>query len=610
LYYPDEIVEQVRASNDIVDVVGQYVKLKKQGANYFGLCPFHNEKSPSFSVSPSKQIFYCFGCGAGGNVITFLMKYENYSFQEALKALAERGGVALPQMEYSAQMRAQIERRNQLFAVNKEAATYYYHLLRSPRGAAGMRYLTERKLTPQTMSHFGLGYADGSNSDLVRYLRGKGFADDVILESGVAAHDEKRGLHDKFWNRVIYPIMDAEHRVIGFGGRVMGDGKPKYLNSPETEIFNKRRNLYGLNVARRTRKNYLIICEGYMDVISMHQAGYTNAVASLGTALTEEQCMLMSRFTKEVLVIYDMDGAGVKAALRAIPMLRDSGITTRVVNLRPHKDPDEFIQAEGGEAFEERLRRAEGSFAFIVDQLETKYDPHDPGEKSQLVHEACAEAAGIPDEIERESAEDYLAERYAIRRKTIETYVGNELMKGTETRRQQEEKESLRPKVSAAEGRADAEQRLMLTMIVDSPWIVEKIGSYLTPEDFTNPLCREVAAMVWQQAPSGTINEAGIIDHFETAEEQSEAASLFHTELSLESDEEKRRAFEDVLFRLKRKSLEARTAALDPSDLQGFMKVMDERKKLDRLTASGLPDEIFRSERRHTKYEKGQQQNS
>lgn len=608
--YSEEILEEVRARNDIVDVVSERVKLQRRGANYFGLCPFHHEKTPSFSVSPDKQIFYCFGCHEGGNVITFIMKYENYTFQEALKYLADRAGIRLPEREQTAAEKAEADRRSLLLNINKIAATYFYQKLRMPCGKTAMEYLTKRGISKETMHNFGLGYSDRYSDDLYRFMKSKGFSDNLLKDSGLFRYDPKSGFTDKFWNRVMYPIMDANSRVIGFGGRVMGDGKPKYLNSPETEIFNKRRNLYGLNVARRTRKNYLIICEGYMDVISMHQAGYTNAVASLGTALTEEQCMLMSRFTKEVLVIYDMDGAGVKAALRAIPMLRDSGITTRVVNLRPHKDPDEFIQAEGGEAFEERLRRAEGSFAFIVDQLETKYDPHDPGEKSQLVHEACAEAAGIPDEIERESAEDYLAERYAIRRKTIETYVGNELMKGTETRRQQEEKESLRPKISAAEGRADAEQRLMLTMIVDSPWIVEKIGSYLTPEDFTNPLCREVAAMVWQQAPSGTINEAGIIDHFETAEEQSEAASLFHTELSLESDEEKRRAFEDVLFRLKRKSLEARTAALDPSDLQGFMKVMDERKKLDRLTASGLPDEIFRSERRHTKYETGQQQNS
>ena len=373
MYYPDEIVEQVRASNDIVDVVGQYVKLKKQGANYFGLCPFHNEKSPSFSVSPSKQIFYCFGCGAGGNVITFLMKYENYSFQEALKALAERGGVALPQMEYSAQMRAQIERRNQLFAVNKEAATYYYHLLRSPRGAAGMRYLTERKLTPQTMSHFGLGYADGSNSDLVRYLRGKGFADDVILESGVAAHDEKRGLHDKFWNRVIYPIMDAENRVIGFGGRVMGDGKPKYLNSPETPIFDKGRNLYGLNFARRSRKNQFILCEGYMDVISMHQAGFTQAVASLGTSFTTGQAQILKRYAKDIILSYDSDEAGVKAALRNNQVLRQAGLRARVLNLKPYKDPDEFIKAEGAEAFQQRLDEAENVFFFELRQAEKRY---------------------------------------------------------------------------------------------------------------------------------------------------------------------------------------------------------------------------------------------
>ena len=323
--YSEDIIEEVRAKTDIVELISGYVKLQRRGSSYFGLCPFHNEKSPSFSVSPGKQMYYCFGCGAGGNVFTFLMEYENYSFQEALKLLADRAGVKLPEVSYSREAREEADRKALLLEINKEAAKYYYCKLRSPAGEKAMEYLKGRGLRDETIRKFGLGYSDRYNSDLYRYLKSRKYSDEVLRETGLFNADEKKGMYDKFWNRVIYPIMDANSRVIGFGGRVMGDGKPKYLNSPETKIFDKSRNLYGLHAARGSRRKNLIICEGYMDVISMHQAGFTNAVASLGTALTSQQASLLKRYTQEVLVIYDSDEAGIKAALRAIPMLRERG---------------------------------------------------------------------------------------------------------------------------------------------------------------------------------------------------------------------------------------------------------------------------------------------
>ncbi|MED9805616.1 MAG: DNA primase, partial [Lachnospiraceae bacterium] len=266
MYYPEEIVEEVRMKNDIVDVISGYVKIQKKGASYFGLCPFHNEKSPSFSVSGAKQMYYCFGCGAGGNVFTFIMKYENYTFAEAVKLLADRAGVKLPELEYTEEMKAKENHRARLLAVNKEAAKYYYYQLRSKKGEVGYRYLSERKLSEETMNKFGLGYA---SDGLVRYLREKGYEDKLIIEAGLAGFNEKRGIYDSFWNRVMFPIQDINHRVIGFGGRVMGKGEPKYLNSPETPVFDKRRNLYGFNFARTARTDNIILCEGYMDVISM-----------------------------------------------------------------------------------------------------------------------------------------------------------------------------------------------------------------------------------------------------------------------------------------------------------------------------------------------------
>ena len=331
MYYPEELVEEIRSKNDIVDVVSGYVRLQKKGGNYWACCPFHNENTPSFSVSGAKQMYHCFGCGVSGNVFTFVMKYENFSFPEAVRYLAERVGVNLPEAEYTEEQKQRANRRARLMEVNREAAKFFYYQLRSPQGAVGNKYLAKRELSEETMQRFGLGYAGKNGTDLVRYLRQKGFEDDIIKGAGLASYSEKYGLVSQFWNRVMYPIQDINGRVIGFGGRVMGEGEPKYLNSPETEVFDKRRNLYGLNFARTARSGNIILCEGYMDVISMHQAGFTQAVASLGTAFTQEQANLLRKYTDTVLLAYDSDGAGVKAALRGIGILREAGLTKRQI---------------------------------------------------------------------------------------------------------------------------------------------------------------------------------------------------------------------------------------------------------------------------------------
>uniref|UniRef100_I5AR09 DNA primase n=1 Tax=Eubacterium cellulosolvens (strain ATCC 43171 / JCM 9499 / 6) TaxID=633697 RepID=I5AR09_EUBC6 len=590
--YTDEIIEEVREKNDIVDVISQYVKLTRRGNNYFGLCPFHNEKTGSFSVSPVKQMFYCFGCGKGGNVYTFLMEYENYTFQEAIKVLAERAGVKLPEIEYTKEQMDAADKKSRLLEVNKVAAGYFYMKLRSPAGQHGLAYLKGRGLSDETMKNFGLGYADKYRNDLYNYLKKKGYADDLLKDSGLFHFDERRGFSDKFWNRVMYPIMDASSRVIGFGGRVMGEGEPKYLNSPETEIFNKSRNLYGLHVARRTRRKNFIICEGYMDVISMHQAGYTNAVASLGTALTSQQCSLMSRFTKQVLVIYDMDGAGVKAALRAIPMLRQAGLSTKVVDLKPHKDPDEFLKAEGAEAFEERLERAENSFMFVIRMLEAEHDMSDPEDKSRFFHECAAKIVEIEDEIERKSYIDAVAARYNIDVDLLNSQVNKEALKGigrTEIR----VPKPAPGRAQAKTGNADKEQKLMLTWLTDWPHLIGRISEYFSPEDFTNPMYRKVAEMVWEQASAGKVSPASIISTFTESEEQTEVASLFNTNIAVDSDDDRRKAFFDVLCRMKRQSIDSRADSLDPGDMGGFMKIMNERKRLEKLRAAGLPPDIF-----------------
>ena len=349
--YASEVIDEVVSRSDIVDIISGYIKLKKNGSSYVGLCPFHNEKSPSFSVSPGKQLYHCFGCGVGGNVITFVMEYENYTFLEAVKYLADKAGMQLPETSYSEEEKKNRDLKAKLLEINKIAATYYYHQLKAENGKIGLSYLQKRGLSDTTINRFGLGYAGQTGNALYQYLKSKGYDDALLKETGLFTYE--RGIHDKFWNRVMFPIMDINNKVIGFGGRVMGDAKPKYLNSPETKLFDKSRNLYGLNAARISRKSNMIICEGYMDVISLHQAGFTQAVASLGTALTPGQAALMKRYTDNVLITYDSDAAGVKAALRAIPILKEAGLTTKVINMQPYKDPDEFIKALGAEAFQE-----------------------------------------------------------------------------------------------------------------------------------------------------------------------------------------------------------------------------------------------------------------
>ena len=423
MYYPDELIEEVRTRNDIVDVISGYVRLQKKGSSYFGLCPFHNEKSPSFSGSRQKQMYYCFGCGAGGNVFTFLMEYENFSFMEAVKFLADRAGIALPEAEYSKEAKQRADLKASILEINKIAARYYYVQLKSERGVGAHTYLTDRGLTEETITAFGLGYSTKYSDDLYQYLRGKGYSEDLIRQAGLINTDERQGVYDKFWNRVIFPIMDVNSRVIGFGGRVMGDGKPKYLNSPETAVFDKSRNLYGLNRARTSRKTYFLLCEGYMDVISLHQAGFTNAVASLGTALTSGHASLIKRYVQEVYLTYDSDDAGTRAALRAVPILKEAGISAKVIRMDPYKDPDEFIKNLGAQEFENRIQNARNGFMFSLEILEREFDMASPEGKTAFFREAANRLLSFEDELERNNYIEAVASAYKVSKESLEKLV-------------------------------------------------------------------------------------------------------------------------------------------------------------------------------------------
>lgn len=584
MFYSEDIVEEVRSRNDIVDVISSYVNLKRTGSRYFGLCPFHNEKSPSFSVSPDKQLYKCFGCGVGGNVYTFVMEYENYTFPEAIKMLADRAGVQLPEREQSDEERRQSDLKSLLLEINKEAAKYFYYQLRTKQGETGYTYLTDkRKLCDDTIKKFGLGYSNKTSNDLYHYLKQKGYKDEVLKESGLVTIDE-RGCFDKFWNRVMFPIMDLHNRVIGFGGRVMGDGEPKYLNSPETKIFDKSRNLYGMNIARVSKKPNIIVCEGYLDVIALHQAGFSNAVASLGTAFTSQHAGLLKRYTDEVLLTYDSDSAGIKAALRAIPILKEAGLSAKIINMKPYKDPDEFIKNLGADEFQKRIDEAVNSFFFETDILQKDYDMGDPEQKTRFHNELAKKLLNFTEELERKNYMEAIAKRYDISFKSLESLVNSYGYRQT-NRVNGYAKENNTVKKEKEDG-IKYSQRLMLTWLVEDPTLFEKLKGIIEPRDFTEEFYGRVATLLYEQyEQSGKVNPAKLIDNFTTEEEHKEAAALFQTSVRDElSDSEKERAINDTVRKLKQNWCELEGGRT--TDFGELMKIAKIKQSLQSLHIS------------------------
>lgn len=627
MYYPDEVIEEVRMKNDIVDVISGYVKLQKKGANYFGLCPFHNEKSPSFSVSPGKQMYYCFGCGAGGNVLTFVMEYENYTFQEALQSLADRAGVTLPKMEYSKEAREQAELRARLLEVNKLAANYFYYQMKQPQGKMAYEYFHDkRKLTDETMLRFGLGYSNKTSDDLYRFLKEKGYDDGFLSQTGLVTIEE-RGGRDKFWNRVMFPIMDVNNRVIGFGGRVMGDGEPKYLNSPETKLFDKSRNLYGLNYARTTREKYMLVCEGYLDVISMHQAGFTNAVASLGTAFTSQHAGVLKRYTDQVILTYDSDGAGIKAALRAIPILRDAGISARVLNMKPYKDPDEFIKNMGSEAFRERIAQAKNSFLFEIDVLKRNYQLEDPEQKTKFYQETAKKLLQFGEPLERDNYIQAVSREQMIKEEELRQLVNrlgmqmglkagdsyredgagrniisreNGNSSGSDVVRPEygrdfyegqpmQQNQAPAKKTGRKQEREDGirrSQRLLLTWLIEDPALFDKIKGIITADDFVEDLYHQVAVMVFEGHEAGNVNPAGILSRFINDEDQyKEVAALFNASLKESlNNEEQKKAFAETVMKVRKNSLDS--ASRNAKDIAQLQEIIKQQAALKQLHIS------------------------
>ncbi len=581
MYYSEDIIEQVRSENDIVDVIGDYVKLQKKGSSYFGLCPFHNEKSPSFSVSPHKQMYYCFGCGEGGNVISFLMKYENYTFIEAMQVLADRVGIQLPKMAYSKEQKKENDLRSRIIEINTEAAKFYHYVLKSEKGKVGYGYLTGRELSDDTITRFGLGFTGKYSGDLYKYLKNKGYDDSDLMETGLFSFDEKRGIGEKFWNRVMFPIMDVNNRVIAFGGRVMGDAKPKYLNSPETKVFDKSRNLYGLNIARASRKDYMLICEGYMDVISLHQAGFNNAVAALGTAFTSRHAMLLKRYAKEVILTFDSDEAGVKAALRAIPYLKDAGLKVKVLSMKPYKDPDEFIKELGRDAYEERIKNATNFFLFQVEIERRNYRLDDPQEKTAFYQKVAEMLLDFDDEIERDNYIESVCSVFNIPKDGMNSLVKKKGLAFVGKEKNTTE-EIAKPRKIAKEDATVQAQRILLAYLIDKKKWFEKVAQIISPSDFIDDFYRKVAELFWNQMEVGDGNPAQIMNNFTDEEEHKKVAGLFvspiQTDLSILEQE---KAINDAIYKIKKASLEHKAAtATDIKELQQIIKEQSGLQKI------------------------------
>ncbi len=580
--YSSEIIEEVVSRNDIVDVISGYIKLKKGGSSYSGLCPFHNEKSPSFSVSPSRQLYHCFGCGVGGNVITFVMEYENYTFLEAVRMLADRAGMSLPETDYSTEERKIKDMKTKLFEINKLAATYYYKQLRAEQGSVGLNYLRKRGLSDDTINRFGLGYSSQTSNGLYKYLKGQGYDDDLLKETGLFTYE--RGVNDKFWNRVMFPIMDINNKVIGFGGRVMGDAKPKYLNSPETKLFDKSKNLYGLNVARTSRKPNLIICEGYMDVIALHQAGFNQAVASLGTALTPGQARLMKRYTDNVLITYDSDEAGTKAALRAIPILKEAGLSTKVINMSPYKDPDEFIKALGAEAFQERIDKAQNSFMYEIGVLEKQYDRKDPEGATNFEKAVAEKLVAFTERLERDNYLKAVCRQFQISELGMQELVASYGSKEGIIRKQQSGNDEAVKKKKRESGVRQAE-KILLTWMIDDADVFYKVKEHIEPTDFIDSLLQDVALKLYEQYENGQVNPAAIVNTYETEEEHKEVAALFSADLSEDLNKnEREKALNDTVKKVKNNSIDY--ALKDTKDAKELQELLMKQLKVKNIHIS------------------------
>ena len=508
--FSESFLQELIERNDIVDVVGSYVRLtKKSGSNQFGLCPFHSEKTPSFSVSADRQIYHCFGCGKGGGVINFVMEIEGLNFPEAVEFLAKRVGMAIPEQEDNAESK----KRRRMLDLNRDAAKFFYSCLSKPEGRPAIEYMTRREISPATAKHFGLGYAPDTWDSLIRAMKAKGYSDFELFDAGLVRKGKSGGFYDTFRNRLMFPVIDVKGEVIGFSGRILGDGEPKYMNSPETLVFNKSRNLFALNLAKKSKNGYIILAEGNIDVVMMHQAGFDSAVASLGTSLTPEQARLISRYTNEVVIAYDSDGAGQKASQRAIGLLEKLDLKVKVLSISGAKDPDEFIKSKGADAFRNLIEKSENHIDYRLQTVTNKYDLSIDEQKVAFIKEAAEMVARLPGSVERQVYSMRVAGMAGVPNSLVEDEVARRRKRAVRTAQKSSERELNHPEKQAQPKdrsikyedtvSATAEEGIIRLLFLDQG--ICKGKPLPEPEEFSSPELGRIYAVLKDKFEHGGI---------------------------------------------------------------------------------------------------------
>ena len=558
--YSDEIIEEVRQNNDIVDIISQYVHLTRKGRNYFGLCPFHNEKSPSFSVSPDRQIFHCFGCGVGGNVYTFLMKIEGITFREALEQLAERANIQLPTLENSADT-AREELKAKVYKVNEFTAEFYHQNLYKPVAKIAQEYVKKRRMNNETLEAYKIGYS-GKFDELYKALKAQGFGEKEILESGLVNKNDNGTYIDRYRNRLMFPICDARGKVIAFGGRVLDDSKPKYINSPENVVYSKGRHLFGLNVAKKDSAKKILIVEGYMDVISLHQRGITNVVGALGTALTEQQGWLLRRTTEQVILGFDADGAGQTAIARSMEILQKMGCDMRVLQIEGAKDPDEFIVKFGEGRFKLAIDNAISLVEFKVKNLKKDFNLENTGDKIKFLNEIAKILSKVENTMEREIYIEKIAKGYNISKEAIYAEVNKLIYVGTkEDKISQNKKREIRSITREQKNNDNIDEDLkrredtIIALLLDANTnVFKKIKEHIKPEEFKDETNRKIAEQLYIELDKSESNINKLIDSFDE-ETQNHITMVMATDYEIENID---KAVDDILSKYEREKLDNR----------------------------------------------------
>ena len=510
----ETFLEDLMARTDIVDLISSYVPLQKKGKDYWACCPFHSEKTPSFSVSPDKQMYYCFGCHKGGGAVSFVMEEESVGFTDAVAILAQRAGLTMPEQNEDTGAR---KRRERLLELNKEAARYFHANLAAPQAEPGRSYLARRGLSRRTITNFGLGYAFPEWDGLLRAMQEKGYSKRDLLDAGLAVSTDKGRIYDRFRGRVMFPIIDLRGNVIGFGGRVLDDSKPKYLNSPDTIIYNKSRNLFAMNIVKKSKAGRIILSEGYMDTIALHQGGFDYAVASLGTSLTEDHARLLAKYTKEVILSYDSDEAGVAAAKRAIGILNRVGLNVKVLKITGAKDPDEFLKKYGPPAFQRLLDHSENQAEYQLLQIQKKYDLTDDEQRVRFLQEAALFIAGMDSPVEREVYGSRAARAAQVESKVMSDEVERQRRQRGRRERRQEERRAMTPaanlqpeerKFRYQNVRSALAEEGVLRLVLMEPELFQRLEG-LSPEQFSAPVLGRIYDLLcrrWEEGLESTVD--------------------------------------------------------------------------------------------------------